>query len=95
MPDDEQVTESFLNEKSAVGMESQKPAKQDGNDTIILSHHPCFANYALSLLCAYRRVVEGSGVGSAGCVVHAYRRVVEDSGVGSAGCVVHVDVHGE
>ena len=85
----------FLNEKSAVGMESQKPAKQDGNDTIILSHHPCFANYALSLLCAYRRVVEGSGVGSAGCVVHAYRRVVEDSGVGSAGCVVHVDVHGE
>ena len=60
------LAESFRNEKSAVGMKSQKPAKQDGrNDTIILSHHPRFANYALSLLCAYRRVVEGSGVGSA------------------------------
>ena len=33
----ERVTKSFLNEKkSHVGMESSKPAKQDGYDTIIL-----------------------------------------------------------
>ena len=35
--------------------------------------------------------MEGSGEGSAGCVVHVCAwRVVEGSGEGSAGCVVHV-----
>ena len=29
-----------------------------------------FANYALFVSCVHRRVVEGSGEGSAGCVVH-------------------------
>ena len=46
-------------------------AKEDGNDTTTHSHHPyilChFANY---VSCVHRRVVEGSGEGSAGCLVH-------------------------
>ena len=54
------------------GWNPQKPAQQDGNDTTTHSHHPCilchFADYALCLLA--RSVVEGSGVGSAVCVVH-------------------------
>ena len=33
--------------------------------------------------------MEGSGVGSGGCVVHSSEIVVEGSGVGSGGCVVH------
>ena len=52
----------------------KKPAKQDGNDTTILSHHPyilChFSNYMPGICCVRRRVVERSGLGSAGCVVH-------------------------
>ena len=62
------------------GWKSQKPTKLDGNDTTTLSHHPYilyhFATmhlhkYALSLFsCVQRRVVEGSWVGSGGCVVH-------------------------
>ena len=56
-----------------------KSQKLDGNDTAALSHHPyilcmlfCHHLYknALCLLVVQRRVVEGSGVGSAGCVVH-------------------------
>ena len=47
----EQVTKKFSERKQAhVGMEPSKPAKQDGNNTTTLSHHPyilChFANYA-------------------------------------------------
>ena len=64
------------------GWNPQKPAKQDGNDTITHSHHLyilChFANYSLCLL-----------------VTYVHRGVVEGSGVGSAGCGVHVDVHGD
>ena len=67
---------SVLNEQAHVGMEPSKPAKLDGNDTTTLSHHSDilfhFVNYAFCLLCAtvHRSIVEGSGVGSAGCEVH-------------------------
>ena len=50
--------------------------KNQGNDTTILSDHPYFlwhfANDALIICvaCIGARAVEGSGVGSAGCVVH-------------------------
>ena len=61
------------------GWKPQKPTKLDGNDTTTLSHHPyilCpFAVTCTNMLCVFvncvqRRVVEGSGVGSGGCVVH-------------------------
>ena len=66
---------TFSGRKQAhVGMDPHKLTKQDGNDTAILSQYPyvlChFANYALLLVIhVHRRVVEGSGVGSAawGC----------------------------
>ena len=54
------------------GWNCQKPAKEDGNDTTTLSHHPyilChFANYGLC--CVHMRVAEGSGFSSAVCAVH-------------------------
>ena len=42
------------------------------NDTTTLSHHPyILCHFAmLSVCCVQRRVVEGSGIGSGGCVVH-------------------------
>ena len=67
---------SVLNEQAHVGMEPSKLAKLDGNDTTTLSHHPDilfhFVNCTFCLLCAtvHRSIVEGSGVGSAGCGVH-------------------------
>ena len=50
------------------GWNPQKPAQLDGNDTTTISYILChFANYVLR--CEHMRVVEGSGVGSAGCGV--------------------------
>ena len=59
---------------------SHKKACRDGtrndtrNDTTILSHyHYILCHFAATLLfvsCVQRRVVEGSGVSSGGCVVH-------------------------
>ena len=50
------------------------PQKLDGNDTTMILHHSYIlchsSNYALCLLVVHRRVVEGSGVGTAGCGVH-------------------------
>ena len=55
-----------------------EPSKLDGNYTLTLSHHPynsCAILLPLKQICfvfvsCVQRVVEGSGVGSAGCVVH-------------------------
>ena len=55
-----------------------KPSKLDGNDTTTLSHHPhilchfaaTYTNVLCVCSCLQKRVVEGSGVGSAGCEVH-------------------------
>ena len=60
-------------------MNSQKPTKLDGKDTTTFSHHPyilyhfaaCHLHIRICFVfvsCVQRRVVEGSVVGSAGCV---------------------------
>ena len=56
-----------------------EPSKLDGNYTLTLSHHPYNSCaillplkqiYFVFVSCVQRRVVEGSVVSSAGCVVH-------------------------
>ena len=59
-------------------MNAVKNGKLDGNDTTTLSHHPYILCHLPPLAqicfvfvgCVQRRVVEGSGVGSGGCVAH-------------------------
>ena len=59
-------------------MELSKPTKLDLEWPKTLSHHPTSSAYLLSLTqicfvfvsCVQRRVVEGSQLGSGGCVVH-------------------------
>ena len=53
----------------------QNPAKQDGNDTTILSTIPTSCAIFPTMFCVsgvHMRVVEGRGVGSPGCVVHVH-----------------------
>ena len=73
------VTKSFLNENKCMkGWNPQKTSKLDGNDSTTLSHHTyilchfaaTYTNMLCVCSCAQRRVVEGSVVGNAGCVVH-------------------------
>ena len=61
----QKVTKKFSEWKEAqVGMKLSKQAKQDGNNSTKLSHHPYILCH-FSLCCVHRRVVKGTG-----CVVN-------------------------
>ena len=56
--------------KYSTYMYTQKPAKQDGNDTTTLSHHLYILCHFATMPCVLRRIVENNGVDSTGCVVY-------------------------
>ena len=68
------VTRKVFTKTSARRSGTLKPSKQDGNYTTTLSHHSYILPTMPCVSCVHRRVAEGSGLGSAGCVVHVHGR---------------------